>query len=69
MVSDLLRICAEPSQPGSGTPGVLQTVEFTMTKRDAAPRGDLLDLFRRASLGVFPGPALEALIGRLEAGK
>lgn len=33
-----------------------------------ALRGDILDLLFSAA-GLFPGPALEALIARLEAGK
>lgn len=40
-----------------------------MTKREAAPRADFLDLFQQAANGVFPGLMLEALIARLEAGK
>lgn len=40
-----------------------------MPKREAAPRAVFLDLFRSAANGVFPGPLLEALIARMEAGK
>jgi hypothetical protein len=34
-----------------------------------APAPDVLEILRAAATGVFPGPALEALIARLEAGK
>lgn len=40
-----------------------------MPKREAAPRADFLDLFLTAAQGAFPGPMLEAMIARLEAGK
>jgi hypothetical protein len=50
-------------------------VEFTMTRRDAAPAApyaplaDFWDLLFSATNGVFPGSVLEALIARMEAGK
>jgi hypothetical protein len=50
-------------------PGALQPMEFTMSKREPAPVADILDLFLTAANGLFPGAVLEALIGRLEAGK
>ena len=34
-----------------------------------APRADFLDLLLSAANGMFPGPMLEAMIARLEAGK
>ncbi len=40
-----------------------------MPKHEAAPRADFLDLLLSAAQGVFPGPVLEAMIARLEAGK
>jgi hypothetical protein len=43
-------------------------VEFTMPKRDPARWADVLELLQAAMSGVFPGPSLEALIARLEAG-
>ena len=33
------------------------------------PHTDVLDLLLSAANGIFPGPVLEALIARLEAGK
>ena len=33
------------------------------------PRADVIDLLLTAVQGVFPGPVLEALIARMEAGK
>jgi hypothetical protein len=53
----------------SGTPGVLQSVEFTMPEREPARRADFLDLLSQAMHGVFPGPMLEALIARLEVAR
>jgi hypothetical protein len=44
-------------------------VEFTMPERDTARGADFLDLLLTAASGLFPGPVLEALIARLEAGK
>jgi len=44
-------------------------VEFTMPRPDPAARAEFLDLFKAAAQGVFPGPMLEAMIARLEAGK
>jgi hypothetical protein len=49
-------------------------VEFTMPRPDLtlpgpAPRADFLDLLLSAANGMFPGPVLEALIARMEAGK
>jgi hypothetical protein len=46
-----------------------EQVEFTMPRPDPAPRADLFDLLLNAANGMFPGPVLEALIARLEAGK
>ena len=43
--------------------------EFTMSQRDAARGADFLDLMVQAVTGLFPGPALEALIARLEVRK
>ena len=40
-----------------------------MPERDAARGADFLELFLTAASGLFPGPVLEALIARLEAGK
>ena len=40
-----------------------------MTKRDPASRAEILDLLLTAAQGIFPGPALEALIARLEVAK
>jgi hypothetical protein len=40
-----------------------------MSQRETAPGADFLDLMCQAMTGWFPGPALEALIARLEAGK
>jgi hypothetical protein len=40
-----------------------------MPRTDADTRADMLDLLLSAVNGVFPGPVLEALIARLEAGK
>lgn len=36
---------------------------------DPAPAAEMLELFMTAASGFFPGPALEALIARLEVGK
>jgi hypothetical protein len=44
-------------------------VEFTMPRSDMSRRADFLDLILTAAKGVFPGPALEALIARMEAGR
>lgn len=43
--------------------------EFTMPRRDAAREAGFLELMSEAMAGLFPGPVLEALIARLEAGK
>lgn len=40
-----------------------------MSKREAAPWADCLDLLLSAAQRVFPGPVLEGMIARLEAGK
>lgn len=40
-----------------------------MQQRDTARRAEVLDIFRSAATGVFPGPVLEALIARLEAAR
>jgi hypothetical protein len=40
-----------------------------MSQREMAPGAGLLELMSQAMAGWFPGPALEALIARLEAGK
>jgi hypothetical protein len=37
-----------------------------MTNDERAPWADLLDLLTAAAKGVFPGPALEELIARME---
>jgi hypothetical protein len=44
-------------------------VEFTMRDREAARGAEYWDLIQLATKGLFPGPVLEALIARLEAGK
>jgi hypothetical protein len=44
-------------------------MEFAMPERGSARSGEVLDLLRMAMTGVFPGPALEALIARLEAAR
>ncbi len=52
-------------------------MEFAMTGPETThlevhremPRADVIDLLLAAVQGVFPGPVLEALIGRMEAGK
>jgi hypothetical protein len=46
-----------------------EQVEFTMPLPGPAPRADFLDLLLSAANGMFPGPMLEAMIARLEAGK
>jgi hypothetical protein len=74
LASILLRIPeeAQPALP-QGAPGVtFERVRFTMPDTTAAPRvsaPDVLESLRAAVTGVFPGPAIEALIARLEAGK
>lgn len=40
-----------------------------MRDREAARGADFLDLILMATKGLFPGPVLEAMIARLEAGK
>lgn len=37
-----------------------------MSERDTGRAADFLDLLSQAMAGCFPGPILEALIGRLE---
>lgn len=44
-------------------------MRLTMSRRDAVAATDLLDLLLHAMSGVFPGPVIEALIARMEAGK
>ena len=44
-------------------------METAMTGPDAASRADVLDLMLEAVRGLFPGPVLEALIARIEAGR
>jgi hypothetical protein len=68
MSSNLLKIFSLPQPAGlpSGAPGVPNQVECTMRDDRRARPGDLLDLFRIAATGVFPGPILEALIARME---
>ena len=40
-----------------------------MSDAKPAPRAEILELLLAATRGVFPGPALEALIARLEGAK
>ncbi len=40
-----------------------------MTGPEAASRADIVELLLSAVQGFFPGPVLEALIARMEAGK
>jgi hypothetical protein len=40
-----------------------------MTRIDAARRADVLEMMLGGLAGVFPGPLLEALIARMEAGR
>lgn len=44
-------------------------VEFAMPRPDTVPGADILEQLLIAAAGVFPGPVLEAVIARLEAGK
>jgi hypothetical protein len=44
----------------------MKRVEFTMQHREPAGWADLLDVLLTAANGVFPGPALERLIDRME---
>jgi hypothetical protein len=44
-------------------------MEFTMPEHETAREADFLDMILTAARGLFPGPVLEALIGRLELGK
>lgn len=67
-MSNLVRINSiNPASPDRARPVSFNTVEFTMTEREA-PRGNLLDLLFSIT-GVFPAPLLEALIARMEVGK
>ncbi|MCX7288777.1 MAG: hypothetical protein NTW20_14830 [Rhodobacterales bacterium] len=40
-----------------------------MTDPKTRPQAEVLNLLVNAVTGLFPGPVLEALIARLEAGK
>jgi hypothetical protein len=44
----------------------MKRVELTMHEREPAGWADFLDVLLAAAHGVFPGPALERLIDRLE---
>jgi hypothetical protein len=55
-----------PSQPLRHARSVLNSLEFIMKNHEPSRWVDLLELFLAAANGVFPGPALERLIDRVE---